>query len=120
GTLEDPGDGRRQGAPGARFLLELLAAGTGQLVVLGPAVVFGGTPVGLHPAASLQAVEGRIEGSLLHLERFGRDLLDARGHVPTVAGSPGEGPPDPQVEGSLGRRQDVFAHGPPPFDSARN
>src|SRR5262245_53951609 len=49
--------------------LELFAAGAGEGVILGAAVVLGGPPLGLDPALLLHAVEGGVERTLVDLQR---------------------------------------------------
>jgi len=52
-------DCAREELPLGGFGLELFPAGGGQRVVARPAVVVGNAPFGLHPAAGLEAAEGR-------------------------------------------------------------
>jgi hypothetical protein len=47
---------------------ELLAAGGGEAVVAGLAIIFGRTPEASDPAAGFEAVESRIEGPVFDLK----------------------------------------------------
>src|SRR4029453_17089784 len=58
-------DRQRQPLPLSGFGLEAPAARPGQPVVLGAAVVLGGSPVGVDEAALLDAMERRVERALL-------------------------------------------------------
>src|SRR5271165_2265632 len=52
--LQNLSDGGSQNAPSAFFQFELFASGLGDLVILGPAVVFRCAPFRFNPAAALQ------------------------------------------------------------------
>ena len=61
--------------------------------------------MGLDPAAPLQAVQSRVEGALLHLQRFARDLLQAFGDGPAVKRFQSKGFEDKEIECALGQLQ---------------
>src|ERR1700687_1776246 len=99
--------GGSQLAPRAFFRCELFAPSRSQLVVLGAAVVLGGAPVGLDPAASLKAMQGRIERALLNLHDVTRNLLQALGNGPAVARAESESFQNEEIESAL-RKLDAF------------
>ena len=66
------------------WLSSSVAALARQRVELGAAVVVGGAPLGLDPAAPLEAVQRRIERALLHAQGVARDQLDALRDRPAV------------------------------------
>jgi len=99
--FENLGYGDRQGFPGVLLGRELPMPAFGQFVVLGAAIVVGGAPVRLDPSAALEAVEGRIERSLLDAEDLFGDLLDALGDGPAVLRAERERAEDEEVERAL-------------------
>lgn len=62
-------------APGGRFRFQSLLTSWGQLVILRAAAIFAYSPMRRDPTAAFQAVQRRIERTLLDLQRFTRDLL---------------------------------------------
>src|SRR5580704_233800 len=56
--FEDAGDGGELAAPLVGFFFEGLSATVGEEVVLGSAIVFGGSPFGLDAGCALEAGEG--------------------------------------------------------------
>src|SRR5260370_39743860 len=68
-------DGGRQLLPGALLGRELLAAGVGELAVLGAPVVLRLSPAGADPAAPLEAVPRRGQGPLADPQRVAGRLL---------------------------------------------
>jgi hypothetical protein len=81
---EKPREDRRGPLPLARFLLELFAAGTGQPVELGLAVVLGEAPFGPDVALLLEFEQRRVEGAVVQGEMMGAGLLDAAGDAIAV------------------------------------
>src|SRR5580765_2735137 len=67
--LEDLRDRGRQLAPRAGLRVEPCAAFFRQLVVLRAAIVIGGAPARLDPAAPLEPMERRVQRPLLDVER---------------------------------------------------
>src|SRR5688572_28783831 len=65
GGLHHERDDRGHAVPALRGELELLAAGPGQGIIFGAAVVLGHAPLGLDPALFLHAVERGIERTLV-------------------------------------------------------
>jgi len=88
--------------PVGGVLCELAAAGFGDGVVLGLAIVVGGAPGSGDPAALLEADERGINGALVEEEFVAADLLDAASDAVAVEGAHGgEGLEDHEVEGAL-------------------
>src|SRR5437870_3530461 len=84
--LQNKTDGRGESLPVGLFSLQIFAPRRGQRIELRAAVVVGFTPLRPDPSALLQAVEGGIERSLIHLEYLSRHLADALGDAPAVHG----------------------------------
>jgi len=61
GVVEQVTDGGGVAAPVGHLALELVVAGGGQGVVLGPAVVGRGAPLAVEEPLAFQAVEGLVE-----------------------------------------------------------
>src|SRR5689334_12953117 len=55
-----------------------------EVIVLSAAVVLGGAPVAVDPAALLEALQRGIERALVHVEHSAGELLDARADSPAV------------------------------------
>jgi hypothetical protein len=91
GCAENLGHSGGRFSPGVFFELELVA------------IVFGGAPASLDPAAAFGAVERRVEGALLNAERVAGAVL----------GFEGEGLHD--VRSALGEFDVVGGHGGFPF-----
>jgi len=67
-VFEDLADGGGDGGPAAFFIDELPAAGDGEFVDAGAAVVFSGGPLGADEAGLFEAVQGGVEGAFLDAE----------------------------------------------------
>src|ERR1700723_2866691 len=76
GAGQDATDGVDHGAPAVGLEVELFAAGRGQLVEARLAVILADAPVGGDPAAIFEAVQGRVERTLLDLENVVGGVLD--------------------------------------------
>src|SRR5256886_15222334 len=63
---------RGEPLPVGLFSLQIFAPRRSQRIELRPAIVVGLTPLGLDPSALLQAMERRIDRSLVHLEYLSR------------------------------------------------
>src|SRR5205814_9247356 len=98
---EDAGDGVSQRVPLARLDLKLLAALRGQAIELRAPVVLGRARIEGNPPALDQAVQRRIQRSLLHLQHIVRAALDRFGYRVTVSRSEPEGSENQQVERAL-------------------
>src|SRR5262245_15262793 len=105
--LEDLRDCSSQPAPRAGLRLEPRAAFLRQLVVLGAAVVVGGAPLRLDPAAALEAMERRVQRALLDVEGRAGDLVEAFRDSPAVLRLEGHGLQDEEVECAL-RKIEAF------------
>src|SRR5262249_47247291 len=79
------GYGFAQLGPAPVFVLQLLAAGFGQLLIARAAIVFCDAPLPTHPAVLLHAVECTIKGALFGSEDVVRGALDVRGHAVGVS-----------------------------------
>src|SRR5262245_11422578 len=104
-VVEQQVDGGRQRPPRIGLLLELLPSFSRQLVVLRAAVVVREIPLRLDPTAPLEAVQRRIQRSLIDLQRVFRDLLDPLGDRPSVLRIESYGVVGQEVERPLRQRQ---------------
>src|SRR5215468_10127327 len=89
----------RELAPGAGFCVETRAA-----------VVLGGAPARLDPAAALEPMERRVQRALLDVERRAGDLVEALGDGPSVLRLEGHGLEDQEIEGPLWKIQRFVCH----------
>ena len=81
---------------------QLAAAGLGDGVELGFAIIAGSTPFGLDPAALFETNEGGINGALIEKDFVSADLLNAaRDAVAVERAHGGEGLQDHEVESAL-------------------
>src|SRR5271170_3598163 len=89
---------------------ELFPAQCGQRVELGPASFGARAPLGTHPPAFLNAVEGGIEAALSDLEHIPRELPHSLGYSPAMEWTEEQGLQNEQVERTL---QEIrpFRHG---------
>src|SRR5687767_12229908 len=81
--------------------VQVAAAGGGEGVEAGPAVVVGETPLGAEQALALEAIERGVERALVHGEDLERAGLDPLGDTPAVHGTQAEGLEHQHVEGAL-------------------
>lgn len=86
------------------------AALLGQRVELGLPAGFGFFPFRLQPAFVFQTMEPGIEGALMDLEEFLRNLLKALGDGIAVAWAQGDNLQDQHVEGSAEEFLFAFGH----------
>lgn len=70
--------------PGPLLDLELAPAERGQFVETRASVVRRGAPAAGDQPALFEAIEGRVQGTLLHEDRPAGDLLDAEQHAVAV------------------------------------
>src|SRR2546429_8253091 len=100
GFQEDAIHGSRHSFPSRFFYTKLLLAGGGQFVDAGAPAVLVVDPFGANPAGLFHAGESWIEGTLLHSEGVGRNLLNS-GHdrVAVQARTGGGGVFEPTNEG---------------------
>src|SRR3954470_18626475 len=98
-----------QTIPAVRLLSEPAAAGSGEAVILGPAVVLRRDPLGFEQPLVLEPVERWIESSLLHEQRAIRDLLDSQQHAVSVQLAERDRLQDQQVEGA-GKQVGLIGH----------
>jgi hypothetical protein len=109
--FEDAGDGGELAAPLVGFFFEGLAAAVGEEVVLGAAIVLGGTPLGLDAGGAFEAGEGGEERAGVDAEDAVADLLDPQGDAIAVHGLEGEGFEDQHFECSLNEIAGFVGHG---------
>src|SRR5215210_5553102 len=100
-TGKHAGDGTSEPLPVPGFLFELPAPGARQLVELRLAFVFRAAPFRGDQSLLLEPVQRGIQGALVHLEDFLRDLLYAQRNAPTVHWPGKKRLEDQQVQSSL-------------------
>ena len=97
-----------EGNRGSQFLPgigpggELLAAGTREIIELGPAVVVRRAPLGADQPAAFQSMQRWIQRSLRDLQRGVRDLMQPLRDGPSMHGLQRERLQDEEVERPLG------------------
>src|SRR4030081_1510024 len=77
GGAHDHRNSRGEPLPVRRLLIERLAPGASQRIILRAAVVIAFAPFGFNPTLLLQLMQGRIKRTLAYLEHLLRHLLDA-------------------------------------------
>lgn len=87
--------------PGRGFALEPYLALGGEAIVAGAAVVLGGLPLGLEPAASLHALEGLVEGAVVDAEGAAGRGARASWRCRSRGWVPSSGLEDQKVEGAF-------------------
>src|SRR5690348_7815892 len=98
-------DGFRQPPPIAGFFRELFAAGGGELVEARTSIVVGNAPLGTHPTRGLEALERRIERSVIDEQRALRRVLNRERDTVPVVRSEREGAQDQKIECALEERR---------------
>src|SRR5207248_726245 len=96
--FQDKSHGGGEALPLLDFVAKRLASLFGKAVVTRAAIVLGGLPVALDPAAMLESLEGWVERALIDLEAALGDLLDAESDSPPVHGLQGERFQDEEVD----------------------
>jgi hypothetical protein len=84
--------------PLVHFFAECFPSVRGERVVARAAIVHGGLPGALDPAAMLEALQRGIERSLIDVESSAGDLLNAESDSPAVHWLEGEGLEDEEVD----------------------
>jgi hypothetical protein len=110
GRLEHLSNGGGQLLPFALFRFQLLAAAFGEFIEFRAAVVLGCAPAGFDPASPLEAMQRRIQRTLLDLENFAGNLMDPLGNSPAVIGSQGQRSQDQQIERALRKIDALLRH----------
>src|SRR6185437_2971607 len=87
------------------FGAQLAAAGGGEAIEFRATVGVGDAPLGVDPAAILEAMECEVERAVLDVERVARGVLDPTGDRVPVARAPDEGLEDERVERALDERE---------------
>ena len=83
------------------FYAQALAAGGGEFVKLGAAIVLRRAPVGLEQALTHEAKESGIEGALFDQQRITGDLSDAQEDAVAMQGAERDGSEDEEIETDL-------------------
>ena len=99
--MHDEGYGSGKACPALGFGIEALLALVGELVELGAAVVFGGSPAGFEQAAEFESMEGGVERAFFDLEQLLGGLVDPLGDRVAVKRAAGEGFEDEHLQGAL-------------------
>jgi hypothetical protein len=94
-----------------RLDLQLPSACTSELVVPGSPVVFREAPVRLDPPFLSEFVEGRIQGSLVHLQVLIGDHPNPLADAPSVERFNGEDLEDQHVQSASNHVRMLFSHG---------
>src|ERR1051326_8860130 len=94
-------DCRRQPVPVGQFFFHLRASAARQRVELSLTPAIGLGPVSLDPTLLLQPVQRRVEGTLLFLQFFFRDLLNTLGDGPAVLGLERKGLENQKIQSAL-------------------
>src|SRR6266540_631538 len=79
GGAENRRDRSRQPIPVLALLVELFSSYPRERVEPGVAAGIGRRPLGAHPPALLETMEGRVQRALLHLQDVARHLLQPLG-----------------------------------------
>src|SRR5215469_9286793 len=103
------GHGTNQAGPTIGFFAQSLAAGGGELVELGPAVVFRGAPTGFEQPLTHQAEQRRIKCALFDEQRATGNLLDAQQNPVTVKRSERNSLENKEIE-SAGQNLRLVGH----------
>jgi hypothetical protein len=101
GGAEYFGNESGHAVPLVGFGAKLVAADGGELVELCLAIVVGFAPLAGDETLMFEAVEGRIEGTLLDGELLAGDLLDAEKNTIAVKRTEGDGLEDEHVKCAL-------------------
>src|SRR5262245_7848891 len=103
-------DGLREARPDTFSLAQLALAFIGQPVVLGPAVLLGGSRLGLDPALRFQPVHGRTARAALGSQSARAGVRNTAADPVSVHGPPGERLEDDDFEGPV---QELGFHASP-------
>src|SRR4030095_3593586 len=108
---ENAGNGGGQLFPFIRLDVELLAASCRQSIELGATIVLGCALLESDPPTLDEAVQRRVQRSLLDQQHVVRTALDRLDDGMTVRGTEAQGPQDQQIESALKQRDTVFTLG---------
>jgi len=95
---ERGGDGACEAVPAQGFFAQALAAGGGERVELGAAIVLGGAPVCFQQPLADEAKESGVERALFDEQCVAGDLADAQEDAVSVKRTERDGAQDEQVE----------------------
>ncbi len=110
--VESSAHGRDQAVPAVLFFAESFAAGGGEIVIFGAAVVVGGAPACLEQALADQAKKSGVEGALFDEERAAGDLFDAEKDAVAMEGAEGDSFQNQQIK-SAGKEIGLAGHAAP-------
>ena len=110
--LQDSSDSRGKTLPVLGLLPELLLSLGREAIVFCPAVVVGHAPLSLNPILLLEAVERRIERSLIDLKHILRNMLDTLRDTPAVHRTESQGLQNQEIQGPLQQITLGFLHSP--------
>ncbi len=109
--LQDPANGGDVPLPLGLLGLELPPSLSRERVVLGPPVVLRDAPLGLNETPGIEAVQGRIDGALLHEERLLGDSPEPLHDLMPVLRLGAHSLHQQEPEGTAQEVQAVGAHG---------
>lgn len=101
GGIKNAGDGGGEPLPLGGFANELFAAGGGEGVEAGFAIVGGDTPFGRNPATLFEALKGGVERAMFDEEFLFGSVLNGAGDALAVLWPEDKGAQDEQVESTL-------------------
>jgi len=98
---EGRADGSDQAIPVVRLFAKALAACDREVVELGAAIVFGGSPIRLKEALADKAKEARIKGTLFDQQLVAGNLFDAKEDAVAMLRAKGNGTEDEEIQSAL-------------------
>jgi hypothetical protein len=102
-------DGICEAIPVGGLFAETLAAGGGELVKLGAAIIIGGAPAWLEQTLAHEAKETGIERALFNEQGVAGDLSDTEEDAVAVERAEGDGTEDEEIE-STGKKLCLVSH----------
>jgi hypothetical protein len=111
--IEDAGDDVGHAIPFIGFGKEAALARGGEPVIFGFSIVFRFTPFAGDPTLVFEAVERRVEGTLLDFETVFGNLLDAKKNTVAMKRAERNGFEDEHIEGAL-QKFELFVQGTSP------
>src|SRR5262249_32986645 len=91
----------REALPFLRFALELAAPRPGQRIKFGASIILAWPPLRLDPTAVLQLVEGRIKGTIAHIQHVVGHLIQPAADRPAMHGLMGQDSQKQKIQGAL-------------------
>ena len=109
---EGGGDGCGESIPTVGFLGQAPAAGGGEFIKLGAAIVLRGAPIRFEQSLADQAEQAGIERALFNEQGIAGDLPDAQKDAVPVQWAERDGPEDEQIE-SARKKLSLVVHSAP-------